>query len=261
MRRPLPMLQRKRTVRRDDSFRAGPNGFMSFDTLGLSDKVVSAVKAVGTHPHPNPEPGDPARAGASRLLGLAQTARQARRASCSDADAPRARTRPRAHAANADPRTDTRTRFASAGQLRPITAANHKHKPRFLIGGVSFDVSGQDHHPRGGCAHCHAAACSSLRARAVLMTGVEILVIDEADRMLDMGFIPDIERIVETAAVHAPDTLLLRPRCRRRSHSSPSAFSDNPVRVEVSKPASTGEHIIQRLVTSGGKPDEKAGRH
>jgi len=34
-------------------------------------------------------------------------------------------------------------------------------------------------------------------------------------------------------------------------------FLSNPVRVEVSKPASTGEHIIQRLVASGGKPDEK----
>jgi superfamily II DNA/RNA helicase len=74
--------------------------------------------------------------------------------------------------------------------------------------------------------------------------------------MLDMGFIPDIERIVKLLPF-TRQTLFFSATMPPEITQLVDRFLSNPVRVEVSKPASTGEHIIQQLVTSGGKPDEK----
>src|SRR4029450_1551146 len=74
--------------------------------------------------------------------------------------------------------------------------ANHKLNVALIIGGVSVDD--QDNKLMGGVDVLIATPGRLLdhheRGR-LLMTGVELLVTDEADRMLDMGFIPDIERI------------------------------------------------------------------
>jgi superfamily II DNA/RNA helicase len=97
-----------------------------------------------------------------------------------------------------------------------------------------------DHHERG----------------RLLMTGVELLVIDEADRMLDMGFIPDIERICKLVPFTRQTlffTATMPPEIQRITQQ----FLHNPVRVEVSKPASTVATITQQLVKTGREPHEK----
>ena len=135
--------------------------------------------------------------------------------------------------------------------------AKHKLTVALIIGGVSFDdqdakltrgvdvliaTPGRllDHHERG----------------RLLMTGVELLVIDEADRMLDMGFIPDIERICKLVPFTRQTlffTATMPPEIRRIAEQ----FLHNPVRVEVSKPATTVATITQQLVKTGREPHDK----
>jgi superfamily II DNA/RNA helicase len=135
--------------------------------------------------------------------------------------------------------------------------AKHKLTVALIIGGVSFDdqdaklmrgvdvliaTPGRllDHHERG----------------RLLMTGVELLVIDEADRMLDMGFIPDIERICKLVPFTRQTlffTATMPPEIQRITEQ----FLHNPVRVEVSKPATTVANTTQVLVKTGREAHDK----
>jgi superfamily II DNA/RNA helicase len=63
---------------------------------------------------------------------------------------------------------------------------------------------------------------------SILLSDCKVLVIDEADRMLDMGFIPDVERIVSLLPATAPDAVLQRHHGRRRSASLADAFLQQP---------------------------------
>jgi superfamily II DNA/RNA helicase len=135
--------------------------------------------------------------------------------------------------------------------------AGQKLNVALLIGGVSFgdqdaklmrgvDVliatPGRllDHTERGG----------------LLLTGVELLVIDEADRMLDMGFIPDIERICKLVPFTRQTlffTATMPPEIRRITE----AFLHNPQKVEVSRPATTAVTVTQSQVPAGREAHEK----
>ncbi|MCI0734845.1 MAG: DEAD/DEAH box helicase, partial [Beijerinckiaceae bacterium] len=127
---------------------------------------------------------------------------------------------------------------------------NHKLNVALLIGGVSF--GDQEAKITRGADVLIATPGRLLdfsdRGK-LLLTGIEILVIDEADRMLDMGFIPDIERICKLVPF-TRQTLFFSATMPPEITRLTETFLHNPARVEVARAASTAVTISQGLVAS-----------
>jgi superfamily II DNA/RNA helicase len=90
----------------------------------------------------------------------------------------------------------------------------------------------------------------------VILTDVKILVIDEADRMLDMGFIPDVEKIVSLMPPLRQTLMFsatMPPEIRRLADK----FLSNPKEITVSPPASTADTIAQSLIRLDGRQKRK----
>ncbi|MER9407247.1 DEAD/DEAH box helicase [Mesorhizobium caraganae] len=231
---------------------------LTFSDLGLSPKVLSAVTDAGyTVPTPIQAGAIPHALLGKDILGIAQTG-TGKTASfvlpmLTRLEKGRARARM--------PRTlilePTRELAAQVEENFIRYGKNHKLNIALLIGGVSFDE--QDKKLERGADVLIATPGRLLDHRErgkLLLNGVEILVIDEADRMLDMGFIPDIERICEMIPF-TRQTLFFSATMPPEITKLTEKFLHAPVRVEVSKAASAAPNIIQRLVKSGSKPWDK----
>ncbi len=231
---------------------------LTFAELGLSAKVLSAVDDAGySIPTPIQIGAIPHALKGKDVLGIAQTG-TGKTASfvlpmLTRLETGRARARM--------PRTlilePTRELAAQVEENFIKYGKNHKLNIALLIGGVSFDE--QDKKLERGADVLIATPGRLLDHRErgkLLLTGVEILVIDEADRMLDMGFIPDIERICEMIPF-TRQTLFFSATMPPEITKLTEKFLHAPVRVEVARAASTATGITQRLVKSGSKPWDK----
>ena len=231
---------------------------MPFSKLGLSDKVVAAVKTAGyTAPTPIQEQAIPHVMARRDVLGIAQTGTGKTAAftlpMLTILEQGRARARM--------PRTlilePTRELAAQVEESFEKYGINHKLNVALIIGGVSFD--NQDSKLTRGVDVLIATPGRLLdhneRGR-LLLTGVELLVIDEADRMLDMGFIPDIERICKLVPF-TRQTLFFTATMPSEIRRITEQFLHNPVRVEVAKPATTVANTAQLLVKTGREPHDK----
>jgi superfamily II DNA/RNA helicase len=90
----------------------------------------------------------------------------------------------------------------------------------------------------------------------ILMSGIEILVIDEADRMLDMGFIPEIERICAKLPPNR-QTLFFSATMAPEIQKLTGKFLRDPIRIEVARKNSVVDTIDQRLVKVPHSPEDK----
>ena len=90
----------------------------------------------------------------------------------------------------------------------------------------------------------------------VILTDVKILVIDEGDRMLDMGFIPDVEKLVSLMPP-LRQTLMFSATMPPEIRKLASKFQSNPKEITVSAPASTADTIEQRLLKVDGRQKRK----
>ena len=231
---------------------------LTFADLGLSPKVLSAVTDAGyVQPTPIQLGAIPHALQGKDVLGIAQTG-TGKTASfvlpmLTRLEQGRARARM--------PRTlilePTRELAAQVEDNFVKYGKNHRLNMALLIGGVSFDE--QDRKLERGADVLIATPGRLLdhfERGKLLLTGVEILVIDEADRMLDMGFIPDIERICKLIPF-TRQTLFFSATMPPEITKLTEQFLHAPVRVEVAKAATTATNITQRLVKSGTKPWDK----
>jgi len=86
-----------------------------------------------------------------------------------------------------------------------------------------------------------------MQRRTVDLSKLEVLILDEADRMLDMGFLPAIERIVKALPI-ARQTLLFSATFSQEITALAQRFLRDPVRVETAAPNSTVELIAQKAI-------------
>ncbi len=231
---------------------------LSFADLGLSPKVLSAVSDAGyTQPTPIQAGAIPHAVQGKDVLGIAQTGTGKTAAFVLPMITRLEKGRARARM----PRTlilePTRELAAQVEENFVRYGKNHKLTVALLIGGVSFDE--QERKLERGADVLIATPGRLLdhfERGKLLLTGVDILVIDEADRMLDMGFIPDIERVCKLIPF-TRQTLFFSATMPPEITKLTEQFLQAPIRIEVSKAASTATSITQRLVKSGSKPWDK----
>jgi superfamily II DNA/RNA helicase len=221
----------------------------TFADLGLSSKVFEAVTASGyTQPTPIQAQAIPVAITGQDVLGIAQTGTGKTAAfvlpMITRLETGRARARM--------PRTlilaPTRELAAQVSEAFEKYGANHKLTMALLIGGVSFDE--QNRKLDRGVDILIATPgrlIDHIQRGKLLLTGVEILVIDEADRMLDMGFIPDIEKICKLLPPRR-QTLFFSATMPPEIQRLVDQFLKNPARIEVARPATAAQTITQRFL-------------
>jgi superfamily II DNA/RNA helicase len=229
---------------------------MSFSDLGLSSEVCQAVADAGyTAPTPIQEQAIPHVLTGRDVLGCAQTGTGKTAGFTLPMIDILAAGRARARMPRSLILEPTRELAAQVADAFEVYGKHHKLSMALLIGGESF--TDQERKLDRGVDVLIATPGRLLdlfERGKILLSDVKILVIDEADRMLDMGFIPDVERIVGLLP-KIRQTLFfsatMPPEIRRLA----DAFLMNPKEISVAPPASPAATVAQHLITV--EPEDK----
>ena len=220
-----------------------------FSDLNLNAKVLKAIEEAGYDtPTPIQAGAIPAALEGRDVLGIAQTGTGKTASFVLPMITQLARGRARARMPRSLVLCPTRELAAQVAENFDTYAKHLKLTKALLIGGVSFKEQDKlidkgvdvliatpgrllDHHERG----------------KLILTDVKVMVVDEADRMLDMGFIPDIERIFGLTPF-TRQTLFFSATMAPEIERITNTFLSNPARVEVARQATTSENITQGVV-------------
>jgi len=221
-----------------------------FSDLSLDPKVLQAIADAGYEtPTPIQAQAIPFALEGRDVLGIAQTGTGKTASFTLPMITRLANGRARARMPRSLVLCPTRELAAQVAENFDTYTKYHKLTKALLIGGVSFkeqdllidrgvDVliatPGRllDHFERG----------------KLLLNGVQIMVVDEADRMLDMGFIPDIERIF-TLTPPGRQTLFFSATMAPEIERITKTFLKDPAKIEVARQATASETIEQRLIS------------
>jgi superfamily II DNA/RNA helicase len=229
---------------------------MSFDELGLEPTLLKAIAEAGySTPTPIQKAAIPEALKGRDVLGIAQTGTGKTAAFTLPMIQRIAKGRARARMPRTLVLEPTRELAAQVSENFEKYGKHHKLSMALLIGGVSF--GDQDAKLTRGVDVLIATPGRLLdhfeRGR-LLLTGIEVMVVDEADRMLDMGFIPDIERIFKLTPM-TRQTLFFSATMPPEIQRLTDAFLHDPVRVEVAKPATAAATIAQHILKIPTKAD------
>ena len=222
---------------------------MGFELLGLSEALLSAVADAGyTEPTPIQKQAIPSILMNRDIMGIAQTGTGKTAGFTLPMIDVLSQGRSRARMPRSLILEPTRELAAQVEESFEKYGKNHKLSKALLIGGVNFAAQEKaldrgvdvliatpgrllDHFERG----------------KLMLTGIEILVIDEADRMLDMGFIPDVEKICSLITKNH-QTLFFSATMAAPIKKLADRFLDSPKVVEVAKEATTATNVTQQVV-------------
>ncbi len=220
-----------------------------FTDLNLDKKVLKAIADAGyEEPTPIQAGAIPPALEGRDVLGIAQTGTGKTASFTLPMITLLGRGRARARMPRSLVLCPTRELAAQVAENFDTYTKYHKLTKALLIGGVSFKEQDQlidkgvdvliatpgrllDHFERG----------------KLILSDVKIMVVDEADRMLDMGFIPDIERIFGMTPF-TRQTLFFSATMAPEIERITNTFLSNPARIEVARQATSGENIKQNVV-------------
>src|ERR1700704_4090978 len=235
---------------------------MNFNELGLSPELLQAITDTGyTTPTPIQEQAIPVVTQGRDVLGCAQTGTGKTASFALPMIDKLAAGRSRARMPRSlilEPTRELATQVEAAFERY---GKHHRLTTALLIGGESFGDQQRKLERGVDVLIATPGRMLDLFERGkILLSDVRILVIDEADRMLDMGFIPDVERIVGMLP-KIRQTLFfsatMPPEIRRLA----DAFLMNPKEVTVSPPASPAALVVQALAVVEQQDKREALRH
>jgi superfamily II DNA/RNA helicase len=228
----------------------------TFADLGLSEDILRAIQDVGyTTPTPIQEQAIPHVLQMRDVLGCAQTGTGKTAGFVLPMIEMLGKGRARARMPRSLILEPTRELAAQVAENFELYGKYHKLSMALLIGGTTMDDQIRNLDRGVDVVIATPGRMIDLYERGkIMLNDIKIFVIDEADRMLDMGFIPDIEKIAGLLP-KIKQTLFFSATMPPEIRKLADRFLSNPKTVTVSPPATTSENVKQVLITLASAND------